>query len=333
MKILIIGGTQFIGRDQVEYALSRGHEVTLFNRGKTNADLFPQVEKLRGDRDGDLGALEGRTWDIVIDNCGYVPRVVRQSVELLADAVGRYVFISTLSVYSEPQNIGIDENDKLAELEDETTEDVSAAYGGLKVLCEQMVQETYGDRALIIRPGLIVGPHDPTHRFTYWPTRIADDSRPEVLAPGNPQSPVQFIDTRDLGRWAVDMAAQGGSGVYNATGPDYRLTMDVLLETCKQVSQSDAQFTWVSEAFLLEHEVSPYMEMPLWVPAEYAGFGSFDVRKAVSAGLTFRPLAETVRDTLEWEQNREHAPDEKLRGGMTAARETELLQAWRVSRI
>ncbi|MBZ0295495.1 MAG: NAD-dependent epimerase/dehydratase family protein [Anaerolineae bacterium] len=331
MKILIIGGTQYIGRDQVEYALAQGHEVTLFNRGKTNPELFPEAEKLRGDRDGDLGALEGRTWDIVIDNCGYVPRVVRQSAELLAGSVGRYVFISTLSVYSDIHETGIDENGNLNVLEDETTEDVSTAYGGLKVLCEKVVQEVYGDRALIIRPGLIVGPHDPTNRFTYWPARVADTSRPEVLAPGNPQDPVQFIDSRDLGRWAVDMAVRGNSGVFNATGPDYRLTMDVVLDTCKQVSGSDVQFTWVSEEFLTQHEVAPYSEMPLWVPSELAGFGSFDVRKAVKAGLTYRPLAETARDTLEWERNRDHAPDEKPRNGMSPEREAELLREWRAS--
>ncbi len=335
MKILIIGGTKFIGRHQVEAALAAGHEVTLFNRGQTNPELFPEVEKLRGDRDGQLDALKGRTWDVVIDNCGYVPRVVRQSAELLSDVVGRYIFISTVSVYNEPDKPGIDESGQLETLQDETTEEVMQAYGGLKVLCERVVQEVYGERALIIRPGLIVGPHDPTHRFTYWPLRMADESRQggEVLAPGTPDNPVQFIDSRDLNEWVIRMAEQSGSGVYNATGPDIPLTMGTVLEVCQQVAETDLRLTWVDETFLLQHEVAPYTEMPLWVPAEAIAFNTFDVRKAISAGLAFRPLHETVRDTLNWERNRPHQPDEKMMDGMSTRREAELLMAWHARQI
>ena len=331
MDILIIGGSNFIGPSQVETALAQGHHVTLFNRGKTNPNLFPEVEKLHGDRDGHLDALHGRTWDVVIDNCGYVPRIVQQSADLLKDAVGRYVFISTLSVYSETDQAGLNEDSALATLDDDSVEEVTGAtYGGLKVLCEQVVQRVYGDRALIIRPGLIVGPHDPTHRFTYWPVRIADSEQNggEVLAPGQPDYGVQFIDARDLVTWTIHMATSGGSGVYNATGPDYKLTMGTVLETCRELTSSPVRFTWVDDAFLLENEVAPYSDMPLWVPADVRAFSTFDIRKAVQAGLSFRPLAETITDTLDWEQNREHQPDERPRSGLSAEREAELLEKW-----
>ncbi len=331
MKILIIGGTNFIGRSQVETALAEGHEITLFNRGKTNPDLFPSVEKLHGDRDGHMEALQGRTWDLVIDNCGYVPRIVQQSADLLKDSVGRYVFISTVSVYSDGEKAGIDEQGALATLEDESVEEVNGeTYGGLKVLCEKVVQDIYGDRALIIRPGLIVGPYDPTHRFTYWPARIADSERNsgEVLAPGQPNYGVQFIDARDLGAWTIHMATRGASGIYNATGPDYKLTMGTVLDECKQLTGSDVRLTWVPDEFLLENEVAPYTDMPLWVPADAIAFSTFDIGKAVQAGLTFRPLSETITDTLQWEQTREHPADEKLRGGLSAQREADLLARW-----
>lgn len=336
MKLLIIGGTRFVGRHLVDDALQRGYDVTLFNRGQSNPDLFPQVQTLVGDRDGGLDVLAGRSWDVVIDTCGYVPRIVRAAAEFLAPAVQRYIFISTISVYADFGEVGLTEESALATMEDETVEEVNGeTYGPLKVLCEQAVQEVYSGRALIIRPGLIVGPHDLSDRFTYWPVRVAQGG--EVLVPGAPDRPVQFIDVRDLGSWTLDLAAAGTTGVYHATGPDYRLEMGSLLNTCKQVSGSNggknAEFTWVSDEFLVEQEVGAYVEMPLWVPAQEdtAGFERVNVRKAIAAGLIFRPLADTVRDTLAWATTR---PDEyQWRGGLRPEKEAMLLETWHRNHI
>ncbi len=333
MDILIIGGTQFIGRFMIETALARGHRVTLFNRGRTNPGLFPQVEKLRGDRDGALDALRGRTWDAVIDNCGYVPRIVRQSADLLRDSVGRYLFISTISVYASLAEPGVSEDSPLAALADETAEAITGeTYGGLKALCERAVQDVYGARALIVRPGLIVGPHDPTHRFTYWPARAADASRcgGEALAPSQPGHLTQFIDARDLSAWCISLLEAGAAGIYNATGPDYPLTLGAVFDACRVAAGTPVRFTWVDEGFLLEQGVTPFRDLPLWVPSSEAGFGAVDISRAVSAGLAFRPLAATVSDTLAWYQGRssaEQAADAE-RAGITAEREAELLAAW-----
>lgn len=324
MNILILGGPKFLGRATIDAALAVGHTVTLFNRGQTNADLYPQVEKLRGDRDGQLDALKGRTWDAVIDNCGYVPRVVRQSADLLADHVGRYVFISTISVYGDLSQPGVTEDSPVAKLEDETTEDISSAYGGLKALCEQVVQEVYSDRGMIIRPGLIVGPHDLSNRFTYWVTRAAQGG--DVLAPANPDHPVQIIDVRDLAAWMIRMAENDAAGVYNATGPATWLMLGQMLETCKTVAQSDANFVWASEEFLSENEVAPWSELPVWLPDE-AGWSQVKIDRALAAGLTFRPLADTVHDTLAWAQSEKSS--EPPRAGMSREREAELLRLWR----
>jgi 2'-hydroxyisoflavone reductase len=326
MQLLIIGGTRFLGRALVEAALAAGHEVTLFNRGQSNPDLFPNLEHLRGDRDGDLEVLKGRRWDAVIDTCGYVPRVVQASAELLATAVDHYTFISTISVYADFKTIGIDEQSALGTMEDETVEEITGeTYGPLKVLCEQAVDVAMGMRALHVRAGLIVGPHDPTDRFTYWPVRV--DRGGEVLAPGDPGQAVQFIDVRDLAKWTIRATEQQLTGPYNVTGPDYRLNMQQLLETCKLVSQSESRFTWVSEKFLLEKEVVPFTQMPLWVPAEMSGFGTVNCGKAMERGLTIRPLTTTVRDTLTWHATR--PADHEWRAGLTPEREAELLSAWR----
>ena len=325
MKLLILGGTRFLGRALVEAARAAGHEVTLFNRGQSNPDLFPGLEQVRGDRDGGLDVLAGRRWDAVIDTCGYVPRVVRASAKLLADAVDLYTFISSLSVYSDPTIIGMDESAPVGTLKDETTEEITGeTYGPLKVLCEQAVTEAMDGRALLVRSGLIVGPHDPTDRFTYWPYRVAQGG--EVLAPGQPDDPVQIIDVRDIAEWTLRATEARLAGPYNVTSPSDRLTMGDVLQTCRQVSASDAHFTWVGDAFLLEHNVAAYTEMPLWVPAEYAGFDTFDVSKALRDGLAFRQLQQTVRDTLQWQATR--PADWQWRGGLTAEREAELLQAW-----
>jgi 2'-hydroxyisoflavone reductase len=338
MKILILGGTVFLGRHLVVAARARGHEVTLFNRGLSGPDLFPDVEKLRGDRDGGLDVLRGRRWDVVIDTSGFVPRIVRASAELLAGAVELYVFISTLSVIADTRVPGADESAPVGTLLDPTTEDATgSAYGPLKALCEQTVEEVMPGRALNIRPGLIVGPHDPTGRFTYWPVRVARGG--EVLAPGRPDRQIQFIDARDLAQWTIRMAEDKQIGVFNATGPEPRLTMEELLETCRAVSGSGARFTWVDDKFLINAGVGEWMELPLWLsqvaPDAPRGFLSINVSKAIAHGLTFRPLADTVRDTLDWAMtlSEEPSPDsgddpERPKAGMEPEREAQVLKEW-----
>lgn len=327
MKILIIGGTRFLGRHLVDSALARGHEVTLFNRGKSNPDLFLNIETILGDREHDMEKLAqgGREWDAVIDTSGYVPRIVRLSAQSLERNVGRYVFISSISVYAGFSKTGIDENDPVGKIEDESVEEITGeSYGPLKALCEKAVQEIYKNRALIIRPGLIVGPNDPTDRFTYWPVRVARGG--DVLAPQKPQVPIQIIDVRDLAEFIVKLIEENATGVYNATGPDYELTLGRLLEASKQVSNSDATFKWATVEFLNQNNVQPWSDMPVWVPdtEEDAGFSRVDVSKAINSGLTFRPLEETVRDTLDWANTR--SPDHEWRAGLKAEREEELLK-------
>jgi 2'-hydroxyisoflavone reductase len=326
MNILIIGGTRFLGRHLVDAARARGHTVTLFNRGKSNPDLFPELETIQGDREHDIAKLAGREWEAVIDTCGYVPRIVRLSAEGLARSggVGRYVFISSLSVYSDLRKIGIDESDPMSKLEDETVEEITGeTYGPLKALCEKTVQELYGDRALIVRPGLIVGPNDPTDRFTYWPVRVARGG--DVLAPEKPEVPVQVVDVRDLSEFTIHLIEENASGVYSVTGPDYELTMGVLLDTSKEVSGSDSNIHWASVEFLNQNNVAPWSDMPVWIPdsVEDAGFSRFDVSKAIRAGLKFRPLKDTVRDTIEWANTR--PTDYEWRAGLKPEREQELL--------
>jgi 2'-hydroxyisoflavone reductase len=333
MKILILGGTQFVGRHIIEAAQARDHRVTLFNRGRTNAELYPQVEKLRGDRDGALDALRGRAWDAVIDTSGYVPRIVGQSAGLLRDAVQRYLFISTISVYASLAEPGVNEDSALATLADYSVEAITGeTYGGLKVLCERTVQDAYGARALIVRPGLIVGPHDPTHRFTYWPARMADADRcgGEVLAPDEPGHLTQFIDARDLAEWCVRLLEADAAGVYNATGPDYPLTLGAVFAACRAAAGTDVRFTWADEDFLLAQGVIPFRDLPLWVPVSEAGFGAVDISRALAAGLTFRPLDVTARDTLAWYAGRSAAEQAASaeRAGLSAAREAELLAEW-----
>ena len=327
MRLLVLGGTKFLGRHIIAAALARDHEVTIFTRGRLTPDLPPQVEWLRGDRDGDLGALAGRRWEAVIDTSGYVPRIARASAEALRGAVGRYVFISTISVYPEFSRVGIDERAPVGTLDDETVEEVSGAtYGPFKALCERAIEETLPGRAIIIRPGLIVGPYDPTGRFTYWPTRVARGG--DVLVPRSLDWPTQIIDARDLAAWSVTMAEGGAPGIYNATGPNYTLTFGEVFEACRAAAGGDARPVVVPEEFLLENEVAPWMELPLWIPdtLEHAGFAAVDCRRAIAAGLTFRPLPETVRDTLAWD--RTLPPGAERGAGLSAEREAELLRAW-----
>ena len=326
MRILVIGGTRFLGRHLVEAALARSHEVTLFNRGKSNPDLFPQLETIIGDREHDINKLEGRIWDAVIDVAGYLPRIVRLSAEVLKAYVGRYVFISSISVYGDFKKVGIDESDPVGKLQDETIEEITGeTYGPLKALCEQTVQDIYGERALIVRPGLIVGPHDPTDRFTYWPVRVARGG--DVLAPQKAEAAIQVVDVRDLSDFILKLIEESASGIYNATGPEYELTIGKLLEVSKQVSGSDSDFKWASVEFLNQHKVEPWSDMPTWIPddEEGVGFSRVDVSKAIHAGLKFRPLEETVRDTLEWANTR--PADHEWRAGLTAEREAQVLAA------
>ena len=328
MDILIIGGTVFLGRALVEAARARGHTLTLFNRGQSNPELALDAEQIHGDRAGDLAALAGRRWDAAIDTCGYVPRIVRHSAAALADAVGHYTFISSISVYASTAAPGVDESAPVGTLADPTVEKVTGeTYGPLKALCEQAAEEELPGRVLVVRPGLIVGPHDPTDRFTYWPARVAHGGA--VLAPGRPERATQVIDVRDLAEWTIALVEARQTGVYNATGPDRVLTMGELLDTSRDVSASDAQPVWVDEAFLLEQGVGPWMELPLWIPEsdpDAAGFSAIDVRKAIGAGLRFRPLRDTVRATLEWATTR--SPEHTWRAGLAPDKEQVLLQGW-----
>jgi 2'-hydroxyisoflavone reductase len=333
VRLLILGGTKFLGRAAAEAALERGHEVTLFNRGRTNPQLFPETEKLRGDRDGGLSALQGREWDCVIDPSGFVPRVVRQSAELLRGAVGHYVYISSIAVYSQPQEPGFGETAPVIELDDPDREDYlggAEAYGGLKALCEQVIAELHPGAHANVRAGLIVGPHDPTGRFTYWPLRVALGG--EVLAPDGPDRQVQIVDVRDLGDWLVRLCEERTGGTFNAVGPARPLSMGELLDICDQVGGGRAEIVWVDEAFLLAHGVGVWMELPLWVPREEEWFQRADASRAFAAGLRFRPLEETVRDTLAWAR-RDGASlvttAHTGAAGMRPKREAELLTVWR----
>lgn len=324
MKVLVLGGTKFVGRHIVQAALDRGHEITLFNRGRTARGLFPQAEELHGDRDGDLEALESRSWDAVIDVNGYLPRIVRQSVELLAASVDHYTFVSTISVYAD-RTPGMDESGPLARLADETAEEqTNETYGPLKVLCEEVVHEVFADRNTVIRPGIVAGPYDDTDRFTYWPVRVAAGG--EVLGPGAPDRPVQFIDGRDLGQWTVKMTESSTRGLYNATGPDYALTMGRLLEGCNAATGGHARFEWVPDEILLEADVES-SDLPLWIRSSEAAWFMTDCSRALAAGLTFRSLEDTIRDTLGWIRS----SGRDVRIGISRPREAELLEAWRGS--
>ena len=338
MKLLILGGTVFLGRHLVEAALAREHDVTLFNRGINNPDLFPEVERLRGDRDGGLSALEGRRWDAVIDTCGYVPSHVRDSAQLLAGAVDHYTFTSTIGVYADFEKVGIDETAPVSTVADDNLEDLTAeSYGPLKAVCERTVEECLPGRTLVVRAGLLVGPNDPLDRFTYWVRRVAQGG--EVLAPGRADRQVQIVDARDLSDWIVRMVEARQTGVYNGSGPDYVLTMGRMLDEMIAVSASEARLTWVDDKLLIDQKAGAWQEVPLWLPEtepRFAGLMKADCGKAIAAGLSFRPLAETIFDTLDWDRSRVEPPAPyKLFGielapaGLSHERELALLQAWK----
>ena len=334
LRILILGGTGFIGPHQVRYALARGHTVSLFNRGRTNPHLFPEVEKLRGDRDGDLEALKGREWDAVIDNSASIPRWVRDSAQLLKDALGQYLYISTLSVYQGFAEPGMDETAPVRTIDDPTIEEVTGrTYGALKALCEQEAERAFPGRATIVRPGLIVGPGDPTDRWTYWPVRI--DRGGEVLAPGDPTDLVRYIDARDLGEWCIRMLEQREPGVYNAVGPRSHLSIAEMLYAIRAITSVAVSFTWVNADFLAEHDVRPWSQMPAWLPPREGneGYGSISRARAIEKGLTFRPLAVTAVDTLGWWKSVPAERRSQPRAGLSAEREAEVLAAWYARRV
>ena len=322
LRILILGGTGFIGPHMVRYAMYRGHSITLFNRGRTNPNLFPGVETLIGDRDGGLDALRGREWDAVIDNSGYVPRLVRDSAELLRDSVGQYLFTSTASVYQFDQE-HLDEDAALMPVEDPASEDVNKYYGPLKVLCEEAVRDVFGSRGTVVRLHVVAGPGDPTDRFTYWPVRI--DGGGEVIAPGDPDNPVQFIDVRDLSEFDLQLLERGIGGTYNAAGPTlHELSMAEFLYGIRAITNTAISFRWVDDAFLRDEQI----RYPLWFSQNSPARGACRVRshRGVSAGLKFRPLAVTAFDTLEWFK----AQDAERRGELklNADRDGDLLKKW-----
>lgn len=326
MKLLIIGGTRFVGRHLVNSARAHGHEVTLFNRGKTNPGLFRRVKTIRGDREHDLDQLTAG-WDAVIDTCGYVPRIVRLSAEALKEKVGRYIYISSVSVYASFKKIGINESEPVGKLDDESAEEITGeTYGPLKALCEKTAQEIYGPRSLIIRPGLVVGPHDPTDRFTYWALRIAKGG--DVLTPDNPSAMTQFIDARDLADFVIRLADNNVSGVFNAVNNP--VTLNTVFETSRRISKSRAVFHWAPVDFLERHNVQPWSDMPAWLPetGDDAGVSHVDNSKAIGAGLAFTPLAQTIQDIYEWEPERPEGYE--MKAGLKPEREKELLELLRV---
>ncbi len=344
LKILILGGTGFIGPHQVEYALSRGHTVTLFNRGRTNPSLFPSVEKLVGDRNATNGyaSLNGRKFDVVIDNPVQIPRWVNDAASVLRDNIGRYMYVSTLSAYATRRKIGINENDTdlLSEpsppnavpasfrAAGDTTTTVSQ-YGNLKVRGELNATKEFGERAIIVRPGLIVGPGDLTDRFSYWPIRVEQGG--EVLAPGSIHDPVAYIDARDFSEFMIRLAEQGASGAYNCVGPTSTgISMGEMLYGMKAITSTNTRFTWVDASFVVMNRLRPYTDLPVWMPptGNSEGWARMDCSKAIAAGLTFRTLADTARATLDYYHAQAPIRQEALRSGLKPEREREVLAAW-----
>tara|TARA_Y100001960_G_C14633641_1_gene807085 strand:- start:29 stop:1159 length:1131 start_codon:yes stop_codon:yes gene_type:complete len=332
LSILILGGTAFTGPHQIKYAIDRGHKVSIFTRGKTkptlNKDYFNKVEHLIGDRDNDLSAIKGKKWDAVIDNSATYPRWVKQSTDILKDNVSTYLFTSSLSVHADFSVKGITENHPLATIDDPTIEDMSA-YGPLKALSEKVALKAFKDRAIIVRPHLIVGPGDRTDRWTYWPVRINRGG--EVLAPGDPSQPAQYIDARDLSEFDIHLIENNLYGTYTAVGPLGSLTMSEMLHGIKAVVSNKVSFEWVDQKFILDNNIKPWTEMTAWMPSggEFDGFCSFENSNAVKAGIKYRPLAVTARDTLEWWQT---LPDKRTRepkAGLSITKEKKVLKKWK----
>ena len=336
MRILFFGGTQFVGRHMATHAVERGHEVTLFTRGKTNPGVVKGAEEIHGDRsgrarpdrraNGGLGELAGLRFDRVIDVSGYVPRVVRQSAELLEGATDHYTFVSTVSVYGDFSSPGINEDAPLGTMPDETVEDITGdTYGPLKALCENAVHEIYGHRCTIVRPGFVVGPFDYTDRFPYWCTRASRGG--DVLAPDDPHRPIQFVDARDLASFTVDLTERPTHGYFNATGPADPLTWGQFLAACAEAAEQEVKLEWVPEAFLHDRGVDFRTELPLYTPTDSPGGATIDCGRALAAGLKFRALGSTIADTLDWMRSEGRQPSV----GMSPEREAEILDAWRRS--
>ncbi len=336
MKLLMIGGTAFLGRAVVETALARGDEVTLFNRGKTNRDIFPGVARIQGDRTSpaDLAQLKSGRWDAAIDTCGYLSAAVGATVEALNNQVDHYTFISSISAYADNGPLNQAESAPTLEL-GEGPEDAAdmQTYGARKARCEQVAEALMPGRVLNLRAGLLVGPHDTSGRYPYWVGRVARGGA--VLAPDGPDHPLQLIDVRDLAAWNLQMAEDRQVGVFNTSGPNYDLTLGALLDACREASGSKATFTWVGEDFLREHAVAPFSELPLWLPntPEYAGFMRYDCGKAQRAGLRYRPILETACDTLDWLRTRPSLVETRPTSaqgqpGLAPKREQALLDAW-----
>ena len=327
MQILVIGGTVFLGRHFVQAALEAGHNVTLFHRGKSNPDLFPDIEHIHGDRRStdDLDQLKGKTWDLLVDPSAYFPKDVELLLERTRDSIKHYTIVSSISVYSGEGTEGPDEESPVGQLIEEMPRDriIPENYGPLKAAAEEKAEEMMPGNVLRVRPGLIVGPHDPSDRFTYWPWRINRGG--EFLAPGDPKEEVQFIDVRDLAEWMLRLVENRTTGIFNATGPTEQTSMQNFLEHGINTLNTKATPQWASDQFLLEHQVGPYVEMPLWIPGEANGMSRTDISRALKAGLTFRPIAETLRDTLEWFRGTERFNGE-LRAGLKEEKERALLE-------
>ena len=330
LRILVLGGTGFLGPHFVEAARARGHVLTLFNRGKTNPGLFPDIEKLQGDRKTDLKALQGRHWDAVLDTSAYIPADVTRSAGLLSKNVDHYLIVSTISVYAKLDKPGMDEDSPLAKLADPTVDKVSNdTYGGLKALCEKAAEKQMPGRVTVIRPGLIVGPGDTTDRFTYWPARAARGG--EILAPESPNLPTQFIDARDLAAFMLRCIELKTLGIFNADAQAGSITLGRMLDACRSAAGVDSSVTWVPADFLEKQNVGAWMDLPCWIPAngDEAGFGRLSAAKALAAGLAYRPLEQTVRDTLAWWQQQPEERRAKPKAGLSAEREAAVLLAWR----
>ena len=332
LRILILGGTAFTGPHQIKYALDRGHKISIFNRGKTkptvHKKLFDRVEHLVGDRNDNLTALESREWDAVIDNSATYPRWVRQTTEILKGNAGTYLFTSSLSVHASFDKRGLNEENPVATTDDPTVEDMSK-YGALKALSEEVTRKAFSGGAIIVRPHLIVGPGDTTDRWTYWPVRIERGG--EVLSPGTPSHQTQYIDARDLAEFDIHLIEKGMAGTYSAVGPLAKYSMAEMLYGIRAVVSNKVSFTWVDQEFLSENEVAPWREMTAWMPSggEYDGFTSFDNSKAVSAGLTYRPLAQTARDTLDWWHTLSEERKKNPKAGLAPDKEEKVLKKWK----
>ncbi|KON89973.1 NAD-dependent dehydratase [Sporosarcina globispora] len=336
MKVLILGGTRFLGKALAKEGLKRGHDITLFNRGN-NKEAFSEVEQLIGDRDGDVSQLKNRKWDAVLDTCGFAPHQINKIAAMLGDNIEHYTYISSISVYKDWIPLNITENYHLQSMPQERLKDVEEGrispyehYGALKVLCEAEAEKYWPGRVLHIRAGLLVGPFDYTDRLPYWVQRVAEGGN--IVVPGRPDRPIQLIDVKDIATWVFDMAEKRKTGTFNVTGPDYELTMEELLCTCQSVTNSNAKFVWADEHFVLDHQIQPWTEMPIWIPEQFPLKGEtvpwkmcISVKKALDSGLSFRPLEETIHEVYQWDKVRQ---DSVRKAGISREKEQELLNAW-----